>query len=290
MKILIAGTSGFIGTQLVPFLRGRKHKVVRLVRNRSQLSENSFLWNPETGEIDLAAFEGVDAVINLSGENVSTKRWSRKRKEEILKSRVQAAFTLSAAISKLVKPPEVYIQTSAVGFYGESKGQICTETSPKGTGFLSDVCEQWEQAASLPIRRVILRLGVVLSKRGGMLQKMISIFKAGLGGKLGSGEQYMSWIDLEDLLSIFLFALTHKNVEGVLNAVAPAPVTNAVFTQTLSQSLKKSARFSIPAWLLRLIVGSEKAEELLLSSTFAQPARLQALGYTFQHPSIDSSL
>ncbi len=286
MKILIAGSSGFIASQLAPDLGNRGHQVIRLVRDPTRLSQNTFFWNPERGEIDLNAFSDVDAVINLSGANISEKRWTQKWKEEILQSRIQATSTLASAISKLNKAPEVFIQTSAVGFYGDRGEEICTEHTSNGEGFLSDVCCQWEKAASPPIRTVILRLGAVLSPRGGVLRKILPLFKWGLGGKLGSGKQYMSWIAIDDLLSIFQFVLTHKNIDGVINAVSPSPVTNAIFTETLSDILHRPAWFPIPSCLLRLLLGKEMANEVLLSSTRVEPLRLKSFGHPFQYPTL----
>lgn len=294
MKILIAGSSGFIGKELTRYLTEREHSVIFLVRDQTKLDESHYFWDPLKGKIDTKALEKVDVVINLSGENIGKNRWTEKVKKRILESRLQATKTLVAALSTVSTPPQLVIQPSAVGFYGDSKDRLCREHSAKGEGFLADVCVQWEDAAKplvdLGIRLVIFRLGMVLSAHDGVLAKILPPFQYFLGGKLGNGRQYMSWIAMDDLLSAFDFALTHKDMEGTINLVAPTPITNATFTEALSKILHRPALFSIPAWLLHFVLGTQRADELLLSSIRADSSCLESFGYRFQYPEIEQAL
>lgn len=294
MRIIITGSSGFIGKALVARLQAAGHEIIQLVRKNPHPEKNSFFWNPEKGDIDPQALEGADAIINLAGENIFHKRWSSQRKKEILESRLKAASTLIGAWQRAQNPPRIWIQASAVGFYGNSPNQLRNELSPKGQGFLADVCEQWEKTlepiANQNLRIATLRFGVVLGPHGGMLEKLIPMFTKGLGAKLGSGEQWMSWVALEDLLSIMEFALANDSVHGVFNASSPEPVTNAEFTETLSELLSRKTYFSLPAWVLHLIFGREKANELLLSSVRVEPKELKRLGYLFHYPNLKQAL
>ena len=294
MRILIAGASGFIGKNLVSTLKGAGHDLLSLVRDPSQVDGAHFLWDPYASKIDLKAFEGVDVVINLSGENIGKKRWTAKVRQKILESRLHATHTLASAICHLKSPPQLFLQASAVGFYGDRKDQLCTEETPQGEGFLALVCAQWEKGVEpirdLGIRTVIFRFGTVLSAQGGMLAKIIPLFRCLLGGKLGDGTQYMSWIAIDDLLSALLFAINHKKVEGIINLSAPHPITNATFTTSLSKLLHRPAWLPIPSFMLRLILGAEMAGELLLSSTRADSSRLESFGYKFLYPEINQTL
>lgn len=291
MRILLTGSSGFIGKALFSFLQENGHEVFRLTRGKKNgLDPHSFFWNPEKGEIDPQAVETMDAVINLAGENIFAGRWTKKRKKELLQSRIQATSALVSAVQAAKTPPCVWIQASAVGFYGDST-EILDESASKGRGFLADVCQDWESSLKpLSIRTVILRFGVVLDPSGGMLQKVIPLFKSGLGARLGSGKQWMSWIALKDLLSMFLWALNHKEMDGIYNASSPNPVTNREFTKTLAASLHRRAFLTLPAWLLRCFFGRQKADELLLFSSRIEPKKLTKLGFSFAYPSLEQAL
>ncbi|MCC6127632.1 MAG: TIGR01777 family protein [Chlamydiae bacterium] len=294
MRILLTGSSGFIGKALSSFLQGRGYEVFRLVRNKTDSDSYSFFWDPEKGEIDPLSVEKMDVVINLAGENIFAGRWTKKRKNELMQSRVQATNTLANAVQKAKIPPSAWIQASAVGFYGDSKNVLLDESSPKGQGFLADVCQTWEHAlncpSSLSIRSVILRFGVVLDPSGGILRKMIPLFKWGLGGYLSSGNQWMSWIALEDLLSIFLLALNRPDMQGIYNACSPNPVTNREFIKTLGASLHRPTLFALPSLLLRCFFGRQKADELLIFSSRIEPKKLKELGFLFAYPNIEKAL
>ncbi len=291
MRILLTGSSGFVGKALSTFLQKNGHEVFRLVRDKTARSDShSFFWDPKKEEIDPSALQNIGAVINLAGENIFTGRWTKQRKQEILQSRIQATKTLVSAAKKTKTPPSIWIQASAVGFYGDADQKILGESSPRGQGFLASVCQDWENSleglSSLPIRIVILRLGVILHPSGGMLAKLTALFKWGLGARLGSGNQWMSWIALDDLLSLFLFALNHPDMRGVYNACAPNPITNREFTDILGKALHRPTFLPLPAWLLRLLFGRQKADELFLSSIRITPKKLQELKFSFAQPNI----
>jgi uncharacterized protein len=294
MRILISGASGLVGTSLKNYLKAKGHDVFTLVRDRAKLDQNSIYWEPQEGKIDLQSMENFDAVVNLAGTNIADTRWTKKRKNDILQSRLQAAKTLVNALEKLDHPPKTFVSISAIGFYGDSGLRVCTEDTPNGKGFLADVCRQWEQASQVPaatkIRTVHLRLGVVLSTKGGALSKMLIPFKLGLGGPLGSGEQYMSWITIEDVVEIILFALTNHSLVGPINAVAPNPATNSEFTKALGKVLNRPTFFRVPAFMLQLILGKEMADEILLASTCVKPVLLEKAGYQFLYPDLDKAL
>ena len=294
MKILISGTSGLVGQELQAFLMKQGHEVVKLVRKAEDKSLNAFYWDPEHFVIDLKAFEGVDTVINLAGENIAGGRWSEQRKQSILQSRLSATETLVAAMFKLTKPPAIFLSASAIGIYGERGAAWCTEETLPGSGFLAEVCKKWEAAASLlsakGIRLVLMRFGIVLSPKGGALAKMMTPFKLGLGGKFGTGDQYMSWITLDDLVSAIDHLLTHADLNGPVNFVTPNPVTNEQFTNTLGKVLNRPAIFNVPAFILKLVLGKEMAKEFLLSSTRVVPKRLNEAGFSFRYPDLEQAI
>lgn len=292
MNIVIAGASGAIGSALVPELRGVGHTVQRLVR-RTEQSPDEIAWDPEAGEIDVGRLEGVDALINLSGENVGAGRWTAARRERILRSRVDATRTLVVALAKLKRKPAVFLSASAVGFYGDRGDEVLTETSRIGQGFLPEVCLAWEThaegAVRSGVRTVLMRFGVVLMRRGGALAKMLPLFRLGLGGRLGSGQQWMSWIGIDDLIGAVQQALRDTRCTGAINFVAPGAVTNVEFTQTLGRVLRRPAVLPGPAWVLRAVFG-RMADEALLASARAAPKRLGEVGYNFRHPTVESAL
>lgn len=290
MKLLVSGSTGLIGTELVPFLRKNGHKVVRLVRHQEEKDKDTIYWNPEAGELDLSSLEGFDGVIHLAGENIGG-RWNEKKKRDIFNSRVQSTQLLAHALTKLQKRPRVFLAASAVGIYGDCGSSYCHEGSPPGHDFLADVCKQWE-AASLPasqngIRTVNLRFGIVLSSKGGALGKMLPAFKLGLGGVLGSGKQYMSWIAIDDVAAVILFALNEQSLKGPVNVVTPYPETNQTFTRLLGKVLHRPAFLKVPEFALRLVFGKEMTDEIFLSSTRVEPLRLTQAGYVFLFPDLE---
>ncbi len=294
MKILISGSSGFVGSELVVFLQKLGHEVWRLVRYQDNLSQNAIFWDPQKKIINPSLLEHFDVVIHLAGENIASGRWTTEKKRRIFESRVGSTLFLSEVLSKLKFPPRCFISASAIGIYGDKGTSYCNEYTHHGTNFLADVCEQWE-AATLPaknskIRTVNLRFGIVLSAKGGALAKMLPIFKWGLGGRLGSGQQYMSWITIDDLMGVVLFAATNQTIEGPYNVVSPYPVTNSVFTAILARTLGCPAILPVPAFALNLLMGKEMAGQLLLNSTRVEPSRLTQAGYAFLFPDLAVAL
>ncbi len=292
MKILIAGASGLVGQKLCASLARQRHDVVRLVR-RAAKAKDEISWDPATSSLDASALEGIDAVVNLSGENVGAGRWTARRRDAILRSRVDATRTLVTAAQKMKRKPAVFVSASAVGFYGDRGDDELTESSAIGHGFLPEVCLIWEThaegAARVGVRTALLRFGVVLSGEGGALGKMLPIFRLGLGGRLGDGKQWMSWVSIDDVIGAIEHALTHPSVSGPVNVVAPEPVTNAGFTRTLGRVLGRPTFFPVPAAMLRLVFG-EMADAALLSSARALPQKLRETGYTFRYTQLEAAL
>lgn len=293
MRILIAGSSGLIGSELVPFLRDEGHTVHRLVRRYTKLSDDERSWDPEHKKLDPQILESYDAIINLAGTNIADSRWNDSIKKEILKSRVESTRLLTEVLTQLPKPPKVFISASAIGFYGDRGEDPATETTPSGKGFLAKVCREWEHAAEAAakagIRVVTPRIGVVLAAQGGAFKKMLMPFKLGVGGVIGTGNQYMSWVTLDDLLRIFHLILNDDNIKGPLNAVTSFPVTNREFTKTLGNVLNRPTLFTLPAFAVRMAFG-EMADEMLLSGVKAVPVKLQKAGYTFLYPQLEPAL
>ena len=291
-RIAISGASGLVGTQLVPFLRAGGHDVARLVRRRPSAADE-IAWDPATGQIDAASLEGMDAVIHLAGTSIAGGRWTKARKADILNSRLQGTSLLATTLTRLQRPPRVLVSASGIGYYGDAGNAPLTEDSPSGAGFLADVCRAWEEAtapaAASGIRVVLPRLGVVLAGRGGLLARMAPLFRFGLGGPLGSGEQFMSWIALDDLLGVLLQAIADDRLAGPVNAVAPHAVTNHAFADTLGRVLGRPAVLRAPAPALRLAAG-ELADELLLASQLARPTRLENVGFSFAFPTLEDAL
>jgi len=276
----------------MPALMRQGHRVTRLVRRATKPGTGEISWDPEAGILDAAALAAFDAVIHLAGENIAAGRWSRARKGRILNSRVRGTQLLAGAIASAQKPPKVFISASAVGYYGDRGSEAISEENGPGTGFLAEVCVAWEKAAAVAgnaTRVVLLRLGVVLAAEGGALARMLPPFRLGIGGKIGSGDQYMSWIALDDLVEIILFALESSSLQGPVNAVAPMPVTNQDFTRTLARVLRRPAVMSVPALLIKILFG-EMGQDVLLSSTRVQPARLTATGYRFRFRELEPAL
>ena len=294
MKVLISGSTGLIGSALVSLLTNERHDVVRLVRSAPKSDGSEVHWDPESGRIDNAGLEGMDAVVHLAGENIGAGRWTRDRKARIFDSRVKGTRLLCESLANLAQPPKVLVSASAIGYYGDRDEEILNEASISGFGFLAEVCIEWEIAteplAQTEIRVVNLRMGIVLSLDGGPLEKMLPPFKMGVGGILGNGRQYMSWIALDDAVGGIHHALVTDSLQGPVNNVAPHPVTNREFTKTLGRVLRRPTLFPLPSFGLRLMFGEEMANELFLSSTRVEPVRLLETGYTFQYPELESGL
>lgn len=292
MKVAITGASGLVGRALVPFLTTGGHEVVRLVR-RAPEAKDEVRWDPEAGEVDAAALEGVDAVVHLSGENIAGGRWTESRKAILRSSRLGPTALLARTLAGLKRKPKVLVSASAVGYYGDRGDAWVTETDAPAADFLGRLSAEWEKAAepaaSAGIRVVHPRLGVVLSPAGGALGKMLPPFKAGLGGVLGSGAQYTSWIAMDDLLGAIHHLLDRPDLAGPVNATAPEPVTNAVFTKALGRVLGRPTVLPAPAFALRLAFG-EMADATLLSSARVRPERLLATGYRFRFPELEGAL
>lgn len=291
MKIVISGASGLIGTQLVAKLSSSGHEVVRLVRRSPKSGE--IQWNPKLGRLDAAALEGADAVVHLSGAGIGDKRWTNGYRKEILDSRTATTALLAKTIASLSRKPSVFLSGSAIGIYGARNDEQLTEVSTHGTGFLAEVCEQWEAAAQpavdAGVRTVYLRTGIVLSPKGGALKKLLPLFKLGVGGKFGNGKQWQSWISIDDEIGAIEYLLT-ANVSGAVNLTAPNPVTNAEFTKVLASVLKRPAIVPVPTFAPKILLGGELADALLFTGQRVIPAALNASGYMFKHTTLESAL
>jgi len=291
VNVLIAGGTGFIGQALSRHLLGRGHRVSVLSRRPSapDAFPAVFHWDPERGELDPRALPGIEAVVNLAGENLASGRWTRERKRRLVESRVAPTRFLVRKMSEREPRPGTLVSASAVGIYGNRGEEVLVETSAPGEGILAELCRAWEAetlaAREAGIRTVVLRFGAVLDSRGGVLAKLVPVFRLGIGGTLGSGKHWMSWIALADVMQAIELALTNERLEGPVNAVAPLPVRNRELTRALGRILNRPALLPVPAPVLRLMFG-EMADEALLSSTRAVPERLAALGYRFLYPEL----
>lgn len=292
MKALVTGGTGFIGQNLIrrqesPVILGRSPEKIRKIFPEAR----AYAWQP--GEpVTEEAFQGVDTVFHLAGESIFKGRWNQAKKDRILSSRVEGTASMVDSLARMESPPETLICSSAVGYYGSRGDEVLTESSGPGADFLAQVCQAWEKEArkaeKLGIRVVCIRTGVVLGRDGGALPQMLPPFKAGLGGKLGSGRQYMAWIHIDDLIEIMLYAAADKELKGPVNAVTPQPITNKEFTKTLASVLHRPAILPVPAPLLRIILG--EFGKVLLSSQRALPQKLEAAGYEFKYPDIRQAL
>jgi uncharacterized protein len=298
MKILVTGSTGLVGTALVGSLKQAGHTVCRLVRPDTDASAirgtDGFdvRWNPATGELGAAAV-GADAVVNLAGASIAGGRWAEARKDLLRTSRVNTTRALVAALARMAARPRVMVSASAIGFYGNRGDEMLTEASPSGNDFLSGLAREWEAEAvkgeALGIRVVLARFGVILAKHGGALPQMMRPFQFGVGGKIGSGQQWISWVMLEDVVAAVRFALEFGAVRGPVNVVSPQPVRNAEFTTALAKAMHRPALFPAPAFALRLMLG-EMADALLLSSQRVLPNQLEKSGYSFHHPNLQAAL
>jgi len=290
MRVLVSGASGLVGGALRARLTARGDVVVPLVRRNDA---EGVYWDASRRGFDGGKAEGFDAVVHLAGESVSAGRWNGRRRAAIRESRVEATRFLAEEFARLERPPKTFVSASAVGFYGDAGEAACTEASPRGRGFLADVCGEWEKAtgpaAARGIRVVILRIGLVLAAEGGLLPRMLPIFKLGLGARLGDGRQWMSWIALVDLLAVIDRVLEDGTLQGPINAVATEPVRNAAFTAALAKALHRPACLAIPAFVLRATLG-EMADEMLLGGAKVVPAKLHEAGFRFEYPMLDTAL
>lgn len=289
-RIAVTGASGFLGVSLVAALKAEGAEVLKLVRRKASAGEIS--WNPAEGKIDAQALEGMDAVVHLAGEGIAGL-WTRSKRRRILESREAGTRFLAETLAKLNRPPAVLVSASAVGYYGDAGETALTESSPPGEDFLARVCVAWEAgtrpAADAGIRIVHTRFGLILDHRGGALRLMLPIFRLGLGGRLGSGRQWMSWISLHDAIRAIRFALTTENVIGPFNTTTPHPVRNAEFTRILARSVRRPAVLAVPSFLLRTLTGG-MADALLLPSQRALPQRLLEHGFEFEQPTLESAV
>ncbi len=306
MKILVTGSTGLVGRALVAALAKEGHSVCRLVRPGTNANDDAggfnVAWNPATGELGGAAV-GPDAVVHLSGASIAEGRWTKKRKAELKASRVDVTRALVEAIGRMNAKPAVFVSASAIGYYGNRGDELLSEESAAGDGFLAEIAKEWEaeslKAEAWRTRVVLARFGIILAKQGGALPKMVTPFRMGLGGRLGSGKQWMSWIALEDVIGILKLCLERTPIQGAvqfapisgpLNVVSPQPVTNAEFTKELARALHRPAILPAPAFALRLALGHEMADALLTSSQRVLPRKLMALNYEFRLPKLQSAL
>lgn len=290
LKILVTGASGFIGSSLMRFLDAQGHRPIPLSRGQPKPGGPS--WNPDVPQIDLAPAGPVQAVVHLGGHSIAG-RWTPAYQQRIRHSRVHGTQFLCEALAALPQPPQVLVTASGIGYYGDRGNALLTEESSMGSGFLAEVTRDWEAATAAAqvrgIRVVHLRIGLVVSRSGGGLARMLPAFKLGLGGPLSHGRQYWSWIALEDVNRIILHAITTSSLSGPVNVVAPSPVTNREFTQTLGKVLKRPAFLPVPAFALRLLFGP-MADEALLASTRVHPTKLERSGYRFIYPQLEQAL
>lgn len=297
MKVLVTGSTGLVGTAVGNELAREGHTVCRLIRPVSTVAGGAkegfdVAWNPATGQLGGAGV-GADAVVNLAGASIAGGRWTKARKQLLRTSRIDTTRALVGALAKMNARPRVLVSASAIGIYGDRGDERLTEESEPGTDFLAGLAQDWEaealKAEALGIRVVLTRFGIVLARHGGALAKMLLPFKLGVGGSLGSGKQWMSWITLEDVVGAVRFAIENGSVRGAVNVVAPQPVQNAEFTQALAKALRRPGLFPAPAFVLRLALG-EMADALLLSSQRVSTQKLQGLGYQFRFPEVPSAL
>jgi uncharacterized protein (TIGR01777 family) len=293
MIVAITGSTGLVGTALVHALEGEGHFVRRMVRRAVRDGDHEIHWDLAAGTMDAAELSGVDAVVHLAGENIAAHRWNNSFKSKVRDSRIRGTGLVCQTLAGLASKPAVLISASATGYYGNRGDEAVDESSPAGRGFLAEVCQQWEAetqpARDADIRVVNLRIGVVLSRGGGALAQMLTPFKLGLGGVLGSGRQYFSWITLDDLVRAIQFALSAAALAGPVNAVAPEPVTNREFTKTLGRVLSRPTVFPMPAVAARLAFG-EMADEMLLGGVRVVPRALASAGFTFRYPQLEQAL
>ncbi len=293
VQIALSGASGLVGTALIPVLTAGGHTVRRLVRGDPRQSEGEIGWDPGGGRLQPADLEQIDAVIHLAGEGIASGQWTEEKRKRIRDSRVESTRLLAETLARTNRGPKILLCASAVGYYGDRENEVLTENAAPGQGFLADTCRQWEEAVQparqAAVRVASLRFGMVLSRHGGALRQMLPLFRFGLGGRLGSGHQYWSWIGIDDCIAAIHHVLTHDDLAGPVNLTAPDPVTNRQFTAILAKVLRRPALFPAPTAALRLALGA-MADELLLASARAVPERLLKSGYEFRHANLELAL
>ena len=292
MKVLASGAKGLVGDALIKSLSKDGHQCVSLVRRPSK-NESEIEWHPNQGNLDIEKLEGFDVVVHLAGESIASGRWTDEKKKKIIDSRVQGTTLLSDALAKLSNPPATFISASAIGYYGNRGDELLTEQSAPGDDFLAEVCKAWEKATSASeargIRTIHARFGIILDTKGGALKQMLTPFRMGVGGKVGEGKQWMSWIALDDVVRGLKYLLEKPSMKGAVNLVAPHPVTNAEFTKVLGRAISRPTIFPMPAFAARLVFG-EMADALLLSSAKVQPKVLREFGFEFESPTLQGAL
>ncbi|RPJ17700.1 MAG: TIGR01777 family protein [Desulfobacteraceae bacterium] len=293
MKILMTGSSGLLGSAMIPFFTTGGHIVNTLVRRTQVPEKGGAFWDPEQKKLDPSVFDGIDAVIHLAGEHIGEGRWTDEKKRRIIESRTKGTSLIAETISRLSSPPPVFISASAIGYYGNRGDRILTEDDKPGDDFISKVCGEWEKSArsavSAGIRVVFMRIGIALSPAGGALRRLYLPFAAGVGGKIASGSQYMSWIGIDDVIGAFFHVLAESKISGAVNVVSTNPVTNLEFTKTLGKVISRPTIFSVPAAAINLAFG-EMGREVLLSSTRVMPEKLIETGYRFRNPDLSGAL
>lgn len=291
--IAVTGASGLVGKVLVDRMTNRGATVKSIVRRTPDSYDSQIQWDVKNGFLNPERLEGLDVVVHLAGEPIAEGRWNDKKKARIRDSRIQGTSTLAKALAATTEKPKVLVSASAIGFYGDRGEEQLTEASPAGSGFLSDVCSGWEEATQpavdAGIRVVNVRIGIVLTKAGGALGAMLMPFKMGVGGIMGNGKQFWSWVTVEDLVSIIEFAIANESISGPVNAVSPNPSTNREFTKAMGKALSRPTIFPMPGFAARIVIG-EMADALLLSSARVVPQRLIDAGFEFQHAELDAAL
>ena len=292
MRVLVSGSTGLIGSMLFENLEASGHEVVRLLRPQSPGAAQGILWDPATGSLDRREIEGFDAVVHLAGENIANRRWSADQMARIRDSRIGGTRLLAGTLASLESPPSVFACASAGGYYGNRGSEVLSEDARPGGGFMANSTKEWEDAAAAAaaagVRVVNLRIGVVLTAAGGMLARVLPFFRLGLGGRLGSGSQFMSWLTRSDAIDAIVWTLEHDDLSGPFNVSSPNPVTNSEFTRALSRALGRPAFFAVPGLALRIVQGD--LAEVVTSSARMDPARLRASGFRFKHPEIEGAL
>jgi uncharacterized protein (TIGR01777 family) len=293
MHVAVSGSGGLVGSAVAASLAADGHRPLRLVRDESAVEPGAAFWDPASGRIDADRLEGADAVIHLAGENVAAGRWTTARKTRIRASRVGGTRLVAETVARLARRPRVLVSASAIGYYGDRGEERLGEASAPGSGFLADTCVAWE-AATEPARRagmrvVLLRIGLVLAATGGPLGRMLTPFRMGLGGRIGDGRQFMSWIALDDLVAVIRRAIVDSTLDGPVNAVAPGASRNREFTRTLGRVLRRPTPLPLPAWAVRLLFG-EMGRELLLAGARVVPGRLEQAGFAFGHRDLEPAL
>ena len=292
MRILITGSHGLVGKALISELNKDKHEIVSLVRHASA-GASEIEWHPNQGSIASERVSGFDVVVHLAGESIASGRWTDEKKRKIRESRVMGTTLLSQSLARSTKPPAVFISASAIGYYGNRADELLDEKSAPGNDFLAEVCVAWERATgeaeARGIRTIHARFGIILDQEGGALAKMLTPFRMGVGGRIGDGKQWMSWIALVDVIQGLKFVIEHSSITGPVNFVAPNPVTNSEFTKSLGDALSRPTLFPMPSFAARLAFG-EMADALLLSSAKVEPKRLQDSGYRFEFENLQPAL